>query len=78
MTRDVEQLRRKLQMRPTESRASLVDVGAASANDIDDEEAALLWLEEMGRDAPKPVDQVMREAREAFAWKSFRKSSSKR
>ena len=66
---------------PIDSRASLTDVLIESLDEPPDEDAASLWLEEIGRrDAqfragsvpPKPVDQVMREARAILGWKSFR------
>ena len=66
---------------PIESRASLADVLTESLDETLDEDDALLWLDEIGRrDAqfravsatPKPVDQLMREARTILGWKSFR------
>jgi hypothetical protein len=58
-----------------ETRASFLEIVSESAGDVVDEEAALLWLEEIGRrqESPKPVDQVMREARAAFARKTSRR-----
>jgi len=80
MASEFERLREDLLNLPIESRASLADVLIERLDETIDEDAASLWLEEVGRDAqfrtgsamPKPVDQVMREARAVFAWKSFR------
>jgi hypothetical protein len=66
---------------PEESRTSLADALSESLDETVDEDAARLWLEEIGRcDAEtrdgnatlKPVDQVMREARANLGWKTFR------
>lgn len=81
MASEVERLREELLDLPIESRGSLADVLIESLDENVDEDVASLWLEEIGRrDAqfragsatPKPVDQVMREARAIFGWKSFR------
>lgn len=79
MASEVERLREELLNLPIESRGSLADVLIESLDETVDEDVASLWLEEIGRrdahragSAPKPVDQVMREARAIFGWKSFR------
>lgn len=81
MASEFERLRGNLLKLPIESRASLADVLIESLDETVDEDAASLWLEEIGRrDAqfragaatPKPVDEVMREARAIFGWRSFR------
>lgn len=75
------ELIRDLSELPEESRTSLADVLSESRDETVDEDAARLWLEEIGRrDAEsrtgsatlKPVDQVMREARAILGWKTFR------
>lgn len=81
MAGEFERLKEDLLSLPIESRASLADVLIESLDETVDEDAASLWLEEIGRrDAqfrdgtatPKPVDQVMREARAILGWKTFR------
>lgn len=81
MAGEFERLRENLLNLPIESRESLADVLIESLGETVDEDVASLWLEEIGRrDAqvradsatPKPVDQVMREARAILGWKSFR------
>jgi Putative addiction module component len=81
MASEVKRLKEDLLSLPVESRASLAAVLTESLGETLDDDAASLWLEEIGRrDArfragsatPKPVDQVMREARAIFGWKSFR------
>jgi hypothetical protein len=59
---------------PGESRTSLADVVSESLDEtVDEDEAARLWLEEIGRrDAERPVDDVMRNARAMMGWKTFR------
>jgi len=65
---------------PMESGTSPADIFVESRDETADEDATSFWLEEVGRNAqfragsatPKPVDQVMREARAVFGWKSFR------
>jgi hypothetical protein len=80
MAGEFERLGQDLLNVPIESRESLADVLIGSLDETVDEDVESLWLEEIGRrDAqfagsatPKPVDQVMREARAIFGWKSFR------
>jgi len=78
MAKEFELMQDALEL-PLESGTSLADIHVESRDETD-ENAASLWLEEVGRNAqfrggsatPKPVDQVMREARAVFGWKSFR------
>jgi len=74
MSSDFE-LKPEFGMLPAETRASFLEIVSESAGDDDGEKATLLWLEEIARreESPKPVDQVMREARAAFSWKTARK-----
>jgi len=81
MASEFERLREDLLNLPIESRTSLGDVLLESLDETVEEDTASLWLEEIGRRdaqlragsaAPKPVDQVMREARAILGWKSFR------
>jgi hypothetical protein len=80
MANEIGQSKKDLLSLPIESRTSLADVLTESLDETLDEDDASLWLEEIGRrDAqlragsatPKPVDQVMREARAILGWKSF-------
>jgi hypothetical protein len=79
MASEFERLREDLLNLPIESRSSFADVLIESLDQTVDEDESL-WLEEIGRrDAqvrgsatPRPVDQVMRQARAIFGWKSFR------
>ena len=80
MASEFERLREDLLNLPIESRASFAEVFLESLDENIAEDESL-WLEEIGRrDAefragsapPKPVDQVMREAREILGWRSFR------
>ena len=82
MASEFERRREDLLSLHIESRTSLGDVLIESLDGTVDEDAASLWLEEIGRrdaqlragsETPKPVDQVMREARAILGWKSFRR-----
>ena len=81
MASESKRLRDDVLSFPIESEGYPGDVFIESLDETVDEDAPSLWLEEIGRrDAqfgagsltPKPVDQVMREARAIFGWKSFR------
>jgi hypothetical protein len=81
MPGEFKQLRNDLLIFPVESDDALAQSLIESVDAVVDENDEGLWLEEIGRrDAqlrdgtatPKPVDQVMQEARAIFGWKSFR------
>jgi hypothetical protein len=82
MAHELEELIDDLSSVPIKSKASLAADLVESPDETVDEEVASLWLEEIGRrDAqlrdgtvtPKSVDQVMREARALFGWKTVRR-----
>jgi hypothetical protein len=73
MATELEQLKEDLLALPVQSRASLAHALIESLDEGYDEDAEILWLEEIkrrdqeirsGRAVLRPADQVLREARE--------------
>ena len=73
MAGEFDRLREDLLSLPIESRASLADVLTESLDETLDEEIGRRDAQfRAGSAGPKPVDQVMREARAVLGWKSCR------